>query len=164
LFERDNQIDIASDVFGTQTGSTVIIDDSLYKQYLNDLGNEYAQNSTLSEAGQQITAEQIELSQATAEISNRFARDSNGQDVSQNILRNISHQIALQQQLDMMSYFGLQEDKIARSLMVSIEGESLVALDKLTITRDREAISILKAGMYHQGLLSIPAQHLLTSN
>ncbi|MCC0175843.1 hypothetical protein I4641_02455 [Waterburya agarophytonicola K14] len=164
LFEQDNQIDIASDVFGTQTGSTVINDDSLRKQYLKDLGNEYAQNSTLSEEGQQNTAEQIELSQETAEISNQYAQDSNGQDVSQNILRNISNQIALQQQLDNMSYFGQQEDKISRSLMLAIQGESVVALDKLTTTRDREAISILKAGTYHQGLLSIPAQHLLTSN
>lgn len=164
LFEQDNQIDIASDVFGTQTGSTVINDDSLRKQYLKDLGNEYAQNSTLSEEGQQNTAQQIELSQETAEISNQYAQDSNGQDVSQNILRNISNQIALQQQLDNMSYFGQQEDKISRSLMLAIQGESVVALDKLTTTRDREAISILKAGTYHQGLLSIPAQHLLTSN
>ncbi|MEL6930708.1 MAG: hypothetical protein AAFO95_19050 [Cyanobacteria bacterium J06600_6] len=164
LFEQDNQIDIASDVFGTQTGSTVVIEDSLRKQYLKDLGNEYAQNSTLSEKGQENTAEQITLAQETAEISNQYAQDSNSQDVSQNILRNISNQIALQQQLDNMKYFGQQEDKIARSLMLAIQGESVVALDKITTTRDREAISIFKAGTYHQGLLSIPAQHLVPSN
>lgn len=164
LFEEDNQIDIASDVFGTQTGSTVIIDDSLYKQYLNDISNEFAQNSTFSEEGQQNTVEQIELSQETAEISNQLAQDSTGQDVSQNILRNISNQLALQQQLDNMIYFGQQEDKIARSLDLAIQGESVVALDKLTTIRDREAISIFKAGTYHQGLLSIPAQHLVTAN
>ena len=164
LFEQDNQIDIASDVFGTQTGSTVINDDSLRKQYLKDLGNEFAQNTTLSVEGQEITAEQIELSQETAEISNQLAQDSNGQDVSQNILRNISNQLALQQQLDNMRYFGQQENKISSSLMLAIQGESVVALDKLTTTRDREAISVFKAGTYHQGLLSIPAQHLVTSN
>ena len=164
LFEENNQIDIASDVFGTQTGSTVIIDDSLRKQYLKDLSHEFAQNSTLSVEGQQNTAEQIELSQETAEISNQYAQDSNGQDVSQNILRNISNQLALQQQLDTMVYFGLQEEKIARSLNLAIQGESVVALDKLTTIRDREAISIFKAGTYHQGLLSIPAQHLVTAN
>lgn len=164
LFKEDNGIDIASDVFGTQTGSTVVLDDSLRKQYLKDLGNQYAQNSTLSEEGQQNTSEQIQLSQETAEISNQYAQDSNGQDVSQNILRNISNQIALQQQLDNMSYFGQQEDKIARSLMLAIQGESVVALDKITTARDREAISIFKAGVYHQGLLSVPAQHLLTTS
>ena len=164
LFKQDNQIDIASDVFGTQTGSTVVIEDSLRKQYLKDLGNEYAQNSTLSEAGQENTAEQITLAQETAEISNQYAQDSNGQDVSQNILRNISNQIALQQQLDNMKYFGQQEDKIARSLMLAIQGESVVALDKITTSRDREAISIFKAGTYHQGLLTIPAQHLVPTN
>ena len=161
LFESDNQIDIASDVFGTQTGSTVIIDDALYKQYLKDLGNEYAQNSTLSEEGQEITAQQIEISQETTILSSEFARDSNAQDVSQNILRNISNQIALQQQLANMSYFGLTEDKIARSLIVSMQGESLVALDKITTTRDRETAIALKSSTYYQGLLSIPAQHLI---
>lgn len=161
LFESDNQIDIASDVFGSQTGSTVVIDDILSKQYLKDLGNEFAQNSTLSEEGQEITAEQIEISQETAQISNEFAQDSNGQDVSQNILRNISNQVALQQQIANMSYFNLTEDKIARSLIVSMQGESLVALDKITTTRDRETAVALKSSNYYQGLLSIPAQHLV---
>jgi hypothetical protein len=161
VFEENNQIDIASDVFGTQTGSTAVVDDSLYKQYLKDFGNDYAQNSTFSTTGQQQTNEQIELAAQTAEISSDLATDSTGQDVSQNILRNVSNQLALSQQLDYMSFFGLAEDKIARSLMVSMQGESLVSLDKLTTTRDREAISILKASTYHQGLMSIPAQHLL---
>ena len=161
LFEQDNQIDIASDVFGSQTGSTVVIDDFLHNQYLKDLGNEFAQNSTLSEEGQEITAEQIEISQETALISNEFAQDSNTQDVSQNILRNISNQLALQQQIANMSYFNLTEDKIARSLIVSMQGESLVALDKITTTRDRETAIALKSSNYYQGLLSIPAQHLI---
>jgi hypothetical protein len=161
VFEENNQIDIASDVFGTQTGSTVVIDDSLYKQYLNDLGTEYAQNSTLSEEGQEKTVEQIELAAETAQISNELAQDSNGQDVSQNILRNISNQLALVQQLDNMSFYEMQEDKIARSLMLSMQGESTVALDKLTTIRDREALSILKASTYHQGLMSIPGQYLV---
>lgn len=161
LFESDNQIDIASDVFGTQTGSTKVIDDSLYKQYLKDMANQYAQNSTLSEEGQKNTTQQLEIAGQTAQISNLYAEDSNGQDVSQNILRNISNQLALQQQLDNMNYFGQTEDKVARSLMLSMHGESLVALDKLTTTRDREATSTLKLSTYHQGLLSIPAQHLI---
>ena len=161
LFESDNQIDIASDVFGSQTGSTTILDDALFKQYLKDLGNEYAQNSTLNKEGQEITAQQIEVSQETAILSNELAQNSNGQDVSQNILRNISNQLALQQQLANMSYFGLTEDKIARSLIVSMQGESLVALDKITTVRDRETAIALKSSNYYQGLLSIPAQHLI---
>lgn len=163
LFESDNQIDIASDAFGTQTGSTAVNADSLRKQYLKDLGNQYAQNSALSKNGQEITAEQVQLAQETVEISSQYAQNSNSQDVSQNILRNISNQLALQQQLDNMHYFAQQEDKVARSLMLSIQGESVVALDKLTTTRNREAIGVFKAATYYQGLLSIPAQHLLIS-
>jgi hypothetical protein len=81
--------------------------------------------------------------------------------VGQIDLRNISNQLALVQQLDNMSFYEMQEDQIARSLMLSMQGESTVALDKLTVIRDREALSILKASTYHQGLMSIPGQYLV---
>ena len=160
VFEQENQIDVTSDVFGTQTGSTKVISKSLYKQYLKDLSNQYAQNTTLSNDGQKKTSEQIQLAGETAEISLQYAEDSNKQDVTQNIMRNISNQLALQQQLSNMSYVGLQEDKIARSLMVSMQGENLVALDKITTARDREVLNTLKSSTYHQGLLFIPGQYL----
>jgi hypothetical protein len=160
VFEEENQIDVTSDVFGTQTGSTKVTSKSLYKQYLKDVSNQYAQNTTLSNDGQKKTLEQIQLAEKTVEISNQYAEDSNGQDVTQNIMRNISNQLALQQQLSNMSYAGLQEDKIVRSLMVSMQGENLVALDKITTARDREVLNNLKSSTYHQGLLYIPGQYL----
>lgn len=160
VFEEENQIDVTSDVFGTQTGSTKVTSKSLYKQYLKDVSNQYAQNTTLSNDGQKKTSEQIQLAGETAEISLQYAEDSNKQDVTQNIMRNISNQLALQQQLSNMSYVGLQEDKIARSLMVSMQGENLVALDKITTARDREVLNNLKSSTYHQGLLYIPGQYL----
>ena len=161
IFETDNQIDTGSDVFGSQTGSTAVISTYLYRQYLRDLGNEYAQNSTLSLEGQENTAEQIEIAQEKAEISNEFAEDSNTQDVSQNILRNISNQIALQQQLDNMQFFAMQEDKVARSVNLAVQGETLAGLDSLNVRQDRERISTYQTTHYYHALMSIPLQHLV---
>jgi hypothetical protein len=161
IFETDNEIDTGSDVFGTQTGSTAVISDYLYRQYLRDLGSEYAQNSTLSLEGQETTAEQLDISQQMAEISDNLAEDSNTQDVSQNILRNISNQMALQQQLDSMQFFATQEDKIARSLNLAVQGETLAGLDSLNVRQDRERISSYQIAQYYQGLMSIPLQHLV---
>lgn len=161
IFETDNEIDTGSDVFGTQTGSTAVISNYLYRQYLRDLSEEYAQNSTLSLEGQETTAEQTVISQETVEVSNSLAEDSNTQDVSQNILRNISNQMALQQQLDSMQFFATQEDKIARSLNLAVQGETLAGLDSLNVRQDRERISSYQATQYYHGLMSIPLQHLL---
>jgi hypothetical protein len=162
LFEENNQIDIALDVFGSQTGSTVSIKDKLLQQYLKDLGHEYSNNSALSIEGQEKIVEQIESAKKTVEASSELANDSNSEDVSQNILRNISNQAALNQQLDNMILFELQEDKISRALSVSIQGESLAELAKQTARDEREATSLYKASLYNYGLVSIPGQHLIS--
>ena len=119
------------------------------------------QNSTLSLEGQDKTKEQIDIAQEKAEISNQIAEDSNNQDVSQNILRNISNQLALQQQLDNMQFFAAQEDKVARSLNLAVQGETLAGLDNLNTRQDRERISTYQTIHYYHALISIPLQHLI---
>lgn len=161
LFEEDNQIDIAGDVFGSQTGSTIDSRDKLYQQYLRDLGKEFSQNSALTIEGQENIMEQIETSAVLTEASLELAVDSTNQDVSQNILRNISNQLFIKQQLDNMFFFERQEDKIARSLALSVNGESLIELSRQTTRAQREAASLYKASLYNHALLSIPGQYLL---
>lgn len=161
IFETDRDLDRGSDVFGTQTGSTAAISTNLYRQFLRDLGNEYAQNSALSLEGQENTAEQIEVAQEKAQISSQLAEDSNTQDVSQNILRNISNQLALQQQQDNMQFFATQEDKVARSLNLAVQGEVLSGLDSLNVRQDRERISTYQNSHYYHSLMSVPLQHLI---
>lgn len=161
IFESDRDLDTGSDIFGTQTGSTTAISTHLYRQFLRDVGNEYAQNSALSLEGQDNTAEQIEIAQEKAEISNELAENSNTQDVSQNILRNISNQLALQQQQDNMQFFATQEDKVARSLNLAVQGEVLSGLESLNVRQDRERISTYQSSQYYHALMSVPLQHLI---
>lgn len=161
IFETDNDLDRGSDIFGTQTGSTTTISTNLYRQFLRDVGNEYAQNSVLSLEGQDNTAEQIEIAQEKAEISNELAENSNNQDVSQNILRNISNQLALQQQQDNMQFFATEEDKVARSINLAMQGEVLSGIDSLNVRGDRERISTYQNSQYYHALMSVPLQHLI---
>ncbi len=158
LFEQE-PIDIFSDFFGSQTGSTVEISDVLYKQFLRDVGQDFSQNIALSMEGQENIVEQVELGQEIAEISNQFAEDSEGQDVSQNILRNISNQLALQQQLDNMAFFDTQKHKVERSINLAMMGESIISLDRLNIREERQRTAAINQSLYSNALISIPLQH-----
>jgi hypothetical protein len=161
LFEEDNQIDVAGDVFGTQTGGTITSKEKLLQQYQKELSSEYARNTALSTEGQQKIADKVELAGDTVEASQELASDSDSQDVSQNILRNISRQAALQQQLDNMILFELQEDKVSRALNAEMQGQSLLELSRQSTRSERETENLYKTGLYNQGLISIPGQHLI---
>ena len=161
IFEEVEDLDIYSDVLGTRTGSTVIIDDVLRGQYLRDLANEYALNTTLSQEGQEFTAEQQAVSEDLALASEELAEDSEQQDVSQNILRNISAQIAIQQASQDIDFYSRNEEKVGRSLTISIQAESLTALKESNTAEERLRNTSLKTAGDYQGLVSIPGQHLV---
>ena len=144
VFAEDEQLDEFSDLFGTQTGSTFANRDKLLQQYLRDLSQEYAENSVLSQPGQEKIAQKVTSSQETALSSIELSEDSATQDVSQNILRNISRQLSLQQQIDAMHIFELQEAKIARNLQLEMDAELLSELSQSTTRQEREYISTNK--------------------
>ena len=161
IFEEVEDLDIYSDVLGTRTGSTAIIDDVLRGQYLRDLANEYALNTTLSQEGQEFTAEQQAVSEDLALASEELAQDSEQQDVSQNILRNISAQMAIQQVSQDIDFYSRNEEKIGRSLTISMQAESLTALKESNTAEERLRNTSLKTAGDYQGLVSIPGQHLV---
>ena len=54
-----------------------------------------------------------------------------------------------------------QEDKVARSLNLAVQGETLAGLDNLNTRQDRERISTYQTIHYYHALISIPLQHLI---
>ncbi|MDJ0570873.1 MAG: hypothetical protein QNJ53_17760 [Pleurocapsa sp. MO_192.B19] len=141
IFTEDAELDKLSDLFGSQTGSTFDNRDKLLEQYLRDISEEYSSNSALSEEGQEKITEKISIANSTAETSLTLADDSSTQDVSQNILRNISNQLSLQQQIDAMAMFEMQEDKIGKSLSLQMNSEALTEISKQTTRSQRESIA-----------------------
>ena len=88
------------EITGSKTGGdgSPVIKLDLVTQFERNLTDEVANQTALTEDGQQKLRENAEAATAALEGSQALAEDSQNQDVSQNILRNISGQLALQQQ------------------------------------------------------------------
>jgi hypothetical protein len=88
------------EIAGSKTGGegSPVIKLDLVTQFERNLTDEVADQTALTEEGQQKLRENAEAATAALEGSQQLAADSESQDVSQNILRNISGQLALQQQ------------------------------------------------------------------
>lgn len=148
IFAEDEELDPLSDLYGTQTGTTFANKDKLLQQYLRDLSEEYSENSALSSEGQEKIQKDISIASETAEASLNLAEDSSGQDVSQNILRNISNQLSLQEQMDAMAMIEMEEDKVGNSLELQMNSEALTEISKQTTRAERESIA---ANRYYLG-------------
>ncbi len=93
-----------------------------------DLAREVAQQAALSEAGQQTLLENAQAANAALETSSELAQDSEGQDVSQNILRNLSGQLQAAQQTDTLLTLDAQmraRDDALRNLVLADALEQL---------------------------------------
>ncbi|MEM9503455.1 MAG: hypothetical protein AAGA01_05805, partial [Cyanobacteria bacterium P01_E01_bin.43] len=84
--------------------------------------DEVADQTALTDAGQQKLRENAEAAKIALEMSQELAADSEGQDVSQNILRNLSAQLAAQQQTSTLDTVGHQlrarDDALRNKMLV----------------------------------------------
>lgn len=107
-------------------GSPVIKLD-LITQFESNMADEVADQSALTEEGQTKLIENAEAATASLEASQALAQDSEGQDVSQNILRNISDQLALQQQTGTLDSVDAQlrarDDALRNKMLVDVVRE-----------------------------------------
>lgn len=158
IFESDPQLDEYSDLFGSQTGSTFSNRDKLLQQYLRDYSQQYAENTVLSQEGQEKIAEKMNTIDEIVANSIELAEDSAGQDVSQNILRNLSSQETWGHQLDALILFELQESKINRSLQLEMTSEFLTETSKSTTRAEREYISTNKTILNGMPFVILPRE------
>lgn len=126
-----------SDIFGTQTGTSNDNKQKLYQQYLYALSKEYSENSALSLEGQSKLGIKVDSAVGSALQSVEIAYDSSDQDISQNILRNVSNQMALSQQTDAMIISDLQDAKVDRSLDLQLTSEMLSEVSGQNIRNQR---------------------------
>ncbi len=155
-FDEDLELNQFNDVFGTQTGTTFSSRDELYQQYLRELSQEYSENSALSLEGQSKIEAKIDSANASAEQSVTIAEDSTNQDVSQNLLRNVSNQLGIQQQTDAIAIAEMQDDKIDRSLSLQLDSETLIETAKLNVHNERVSSGINSAAQNSFFLITIP--------
>lgn len=157
-FNDDAELSRLDDILGTQTGSTYSTRDDLYQQYLRNLTQGYSENSALSNAGQSKINLKIQAVNAAAEQSIKIAEDSTDQDISQNLFRNLSNQIAIQQQTDAISLTELEDAKVDRSLGLQIDSEMLRELSESNTSSEREASALNNTAQDGFALIIIPGQ------
>jgi hypothetical protein len=158
VFAQNLELDEFSDLFGTQTGSTFVNQDKLLQQYLRDLSQEYAENTSLSQQGQEKIAQKVENTNAIVQSSIELSDDSSTQDVSQNILRNISGQLSLQQQIDGLGILEAQEKKVSDSLQIEMTSELLTEMSQSNTLNQRQYTSTNKTITNGMPFIMIPTE------
>ena len=158
LLSTDTVLGELNDILGGQTGTTYANREKLYQQYLRDLSQEYSENSALSLEGQSKIEAKIDLAASSAEQSLTIADDSSGQDVSQNILRNISNQFALDQQANVMTISAMEEAKVDRALGLQINSEALAEISKQNMNRERQQTGLNAASLNTFYMITIPGE------
>lgn len=156
VFDENSDLNILNDILGGQTGTTYSNRDQLYQQYLKQLSQEYSNNSALSLEGQSKIEAKIDSAISSAEQSLTIAEDSSGQDISQNIMRNISNQLALEQQANAMSIADLQDAKVDRSLSLQIQSEALTEISESNTRAERVANATNRGTISTLSLITIP--------
>jgi hypothetical protein len=157
-FNNDTELSKLDDILGTQTGTTYGIRNDLYQQYLRDLTQGYSENSALSNAGQSKINLKIQSVNAAAEQSMKIAEDSTDQDISQNLFRNLSNQMAIEQQTDAIALGEMEDAKIDRSLNLQLNSEILRELSESNTSSERETSSLNNAAESSFILVNIPGQ------
>ena len=129
------------------SGSPLIKDDAEIL-YNVELGREAAEASALGEDAQERIKASSELAKTALEQSTELAEDSEDQDVTQNIMRNISVQTAAQQQTDTL----LANDALLRQRDDAIRNV-LTADAVQQLQRDRTAARRTDASAFSNAIL-----------
>lgn len=141
---------------GKQEGGSVPGVRSLENVLRTQITESVAYGTALSEEGQQKLVENTEIANTALETSTALAEDSESQDVSQNILRNVSTQLQTQQQdltlLAVDSQLRARDDAL-RNITLS---RSLIEIQGQRIRNHRLDASAYSAVITQGGSLLLP--------
>lgn len=121
-----------------------------------DLAEEVARASALTQAGQEKLAQNVEVANQSLETSQQLAEDSESQDVSQNILRNLSVQQAAAQATDTLLAIDAQLRQRDDALRNIVESDSLRQLKRDRVAQRRMDASAYSFAITHGGLIALP--------
>lgn len=160
VFEEESveKIGFLDSLFGGRIGGkgSSTLPEVYYQDFLAALAQGTAEETTLSQDAQEKTKENLEASAQATQSSQELAEDSQKQDVSQNILRNISAQIAEQQKVDGLVYEQLQQSQLTDAVETQVIAQSLKELSENNTRSLRERVGANKQAMNQIYLFSIP--------
>lgn len=148
----------AEELLGAKTGGSgsVVIKDDLRTLYQISLAKETADASAFSDLAQEKLKKKSEVATSALKGSSELAQDSEEQDVTQNIMRNVSTQMWRLQQTNSILALNAQteqrDDAIANTLMA----ESLRELNGERVAKNRELSSAYSAVITRGAQFTLP--------
>ena len=121
-----------------------------------DLAEEVGRASALTQEGQAKLAQNVEVANQSLTTSQELAEDSESQDVSQNIMRNISVQQAASQATDTLLAIDAQLRQRDDALRNIVESDALRQLKRDRVSQRRMDASAYSFAITHGGLISLP--------
>lgn len=159
----DSLIDVSptghtEEALGTKQGGegSPVVKNDAKVQFNADLTKASAINAALTNDAQEQLATNIALAQRSLQQSQALAEDSENQDVSQNILRNLSVQTALSQQTDSLIAIDAQRRQRDDAMRNVVLSDALRELHKERVSERRMDASAYSFAITHGGLLALP--------
>jgi hypothetical protein len=143
---------------GTKTGGTgsPVIKRDLESLLVSSTTREVAEATALSDEGQQQLRENAEAANQALTVSSEMAADSESQDVSQNILRNLSGQMQASQQTDTLLAIDAQLRARDDSLRNFLIANSLDEIQGQNIAKRRVEASAYSSVITQGGQFMLP--------
>jgi len=155
---EDRQTSPTDELLGTKQGgdgSPVIKDDTGYTFDI-ELARETANASALGEDAQEKLQANGELATAALESSQQLAQDSENQDVSQNILRNLSAQTAASQQTDTLLALDAQARARDDAIRNRLNANALAQLQRERAAQRQTDASAFSSALTQGGQFFLP--------
>ncbi|NJN61293.1 MAG: hypothetical protein HC795_06980 [Coleofasciculaceae cyanobacterium RL_1_1] len=155
---EDRQTSPADELLGTKQGgdgSPVVKDDTGYTFDI-ELARETANASALGEDAQDKLQANGEMATTALETSRQLAEDSEGQDVSQNILRNLSAQTAASQQTDTLLALDAQARARDDAIRNRLNANALAQLQRERAAQRQTDASAFSSALTQGGQFFLP--------
>lgn len=148
----------AEELLGAKTGGTgsVTIKDDLRTFVQIKQAKEVAQASALSDQAQEKLKKKSNAATEALKQSTELAQDSEGQDVTQNIMRNISSQLGLLQRTNTILGLNAQIQQRDAAIANALLAESVRELNGERVAKNRELASAYSAVITHGAQFTLP--------
>lgn len=148
----------AEELLGAKTGGTgsVTIKDDLRTFVQIKQAKEVAQASALSDQAQEKLKKKSNAATEALKQSTELAQDSEGQDVTQNIMRNISSQLGLLQRTNTILGLNAQIQQRDAAIANALLAESVRELNGERVAKNRELASAYSAVITHGAQFILP--------
>lgn len=148
----------AEELLGAKTGGTgsVTIKDDLRTFVQVKEAKEVAQASALSNQAQEKLKKKSNAATEALKQSTELAQDSEGQDVTQNIMRNISSQLGLLQRTNTILGLNAQIQQRDAAIANALLAESVRELNGERVAKNRELASAYSAVITHGAQFTLP--------